>query len=237
MSETAATPAVVVPMGFRLPTPGNWFDLDLDPGTRNQSIAAMVDARVAQSPAAVHNRQVLVRLLRRTAREAEQGGMVFASMMSEVAEGVPVSASATVTLRTATAPNGLGPISDPGDVAGYLRSDDEGIGGQQGEVRVVDIPAGRAVRLQGIQEGDVSGLASGVVTLVVQYFIPVPGTPSLAVLTFATPTLALAEPFIGLFDAMAENFSYEWDEQGAAGDPGEAAVEHAGGECRDEDAG
>ena len=222
MSEAAATPAASAPTGFRLPTPGNWFDLDLDPRTRNQSIAAMVDAHVAQSPAAADNRQVLVRLLRRTAREAAQGGMIFASLMSEVAEGVPVSASATVTLRTATTSSGGASISDPADIARYLR-DRGGAGGQRAELRVVDIPAGRAVRLQGMQEGDVSGVASGVVTLVVQYFLPVPGTESLAVLTFTTPTLALAEPFAGLFDAMAENFSFEWDGD-AAFETGDGAV-------------
>jgi hypothetical protein len=234
MTETVpATPAVSPPVGFRLPTPGNWFDLDLDPRTRDESIASLVDAHVAQSPAAVHNREGLRRLLRRTAREAAQGGMIFASLMSEVAEGVPVSASATVTLRSAVSLGGA-PISNSGDIAGHLRG--QARAGWRGiEVRVAEIPTGSVVRLQGLQEGDVGGLATGVVTLVVQYFVPVPGTPSLAVLTFTTPTLALAEPFTALFDTMAENFSFEWSGDVAVHGL-DGSVAKSGGTAKDEGA-
>ena len=218
--RTASPPAP--PMGFRLATPGNWFDLDLDPRTRNESIAAMVDAHIARSAATPENRQVLVRLLRRTARDAADRGMVFASLMSEVAEGIPVSASATVTLSGALDSEERS-ISDPSRIATELRTKDGGAGRRR-EVSVVDLPAGRAVRLVGTRTGDVEGIAEGIVTHEVQSFVPVPGTRLLAVLTFTTPVLALAEPFTGLFDTMAQNFAFEWaDDVAVRARPGENA--------------
>lgn len=44
----------------------------------------------------------------------------------------------------------------------------------------------------------------------VQYFVPVPGVPSLLVLSFSTPNLPLAEVFVELFDAMAQTLQWRW---------------------------
>ncbi len=43
-----------------------------------------------------------------------------------------------------------------------------------------------------------------------QYFIPVPGTARLLVLSFSTPNLSLAPAFLELFDAMAESLHWRW---------------------------
>jgi hypothetical protein len=77
----------------------------------------------------------------------------------------------------------------PGDVAGR-------------EVAIVRLPAGRAVRLQGIFETD-PGEAESTLVEDVQHWLPVPHTGTQLVLTCSTPQLAFAEHAVPVFDAIA----------------------------------
>jgi hypothetical protein len=43
-----------------------------------------------------------------------------------------------------------------------------------------------------------------------QYFVPLPGSTDLVLLSFSTPNLGLADPMVELFDAMAESLQWRW---------------------------
>jgi hypothetical protein len=201
------------PTGFRIPTPGNWFDLDLDPRTRNQSIADLVDSRIATTPEIAERRQELVRLLRRVAREAAEGGAIFASMVSEIVTGTGMSASVLVVVRAVTADGPAeAPLTDPASLAGAVAAGREtGDGARdQPDVGVVELGCGRAVRVAGRREHELPGTSQSLLTWEVQYFIPVPSTELIMVVTFSTPALSFAEPFTGLFDTMAERLEFTY---------------------------
>jgi hypothetical protein len=196
---------------FRLATPGNWFDLDLDPATRDRSIAALVDRRAEGSPEIAARRLELKRLLRRAARESAEGGVVLASMMSEAFEGRAMSASVTLTLRSATTAAGGGPpVTDVADIAAFFRRSAQAPG-RETAVDVVRLPPGEAVRLQGRRETQVPGLVERAEGLMVQFLLPIRGTAALAILTFTTTALELAEPFAELFDTMAATLVIDWE--------------------------
>jgi hypothetical protein len=204
---------------FHIATPGNWFDLDLDldPAARDRRIAALVDARAAASPEVARRRPELRRLLRRVARECVAGGGQFASLMSEAFEGEAMSASLTVAVRAATTTLGGGePVTGVAAIADFFRrSPGAQAPGRETTVEVVSLPAGEAVRLQGLRTGYVPGLADPAEALMVQYLVPLAESPALTILTFTTPAVRLAEPFADLFDTMARTFAIEWEEQGS----------------------
>jgi hypothetical protein len=203
------------PSGFRLPTPGNWFDLDLDPRTRNQSIAQLVDSRLGGDPSLSRHRDELVRLLRRVAREAAEHNAVFASMLSEFVEGQPMAAGVNVTVAPITVDRGGTAVNDPEAVQAALSvaSRDRAADGEQREVGIVELAAGRAVRVSGLRTTQLPGGGhQSLMTSEVQYFLPVPQTNLMSVITFSTPTVALADRFAELFDAMAAGFEFFWDD-------------------------
>jgi hypothetical protein len=71
------------------------------------------------------------------------------------------------------------------------------------DVMVVDLPGGPAVRVHAISEG---GSASGAPSPVVEgvdYFIPVPGSDDLFLLSCTTPAVAIGDLLQPVFDEMA----------------------------------
>lgn len=194
-----------MPSGFRLATPANWFDLDLDPETRHDSIAALVDARIAKSPEIAPRREELVRMLLDAAHKAAANGIVFSSIMAESVDGAGMSANIAVALTAATTADKDGPaVNDPKTMAAFFR---HVAGKKQSEykqdVSIVELDSGSAVRLAGLKETPIEAEHQMLVTHTVQYFIPVPASKGLAVVTCTTPTIALGEGFSELFDALS----------------------------------
>lgn len=75
----ATVDAARSPRDFRLATPANWFDLDLNPATRRSSIQTLVEKRSGSHPQTAETRRQLVSLLEQAAKDAAEGGAVFAS--------------------------------------------------------------------------------------------------------------------------------------------------------------
>jgi len=72
----------------------------------------------------------------------------------------------------------------------------------------VDLPAGRGVKSQGptqITDPEWDGPVSA---QAFRFFLPVPGTPRLAILSFVTPNLDFVDAFADVFDAVAESLSF-----------------------------
>jgi hypothetical protein len=185
-------------------TPATWFDLDLDPATRAASIARMVEERTGAGPEEAARRVELRAVLERAAADAATQGAVYAALFSDVIEGRPVSGSLVVSLREGQGgapPAGMGPRV----VVEGLRRVLEG----QGTVEVRELPIGPAVRVRKRVHGQIAP-GEGPVAEVesVQWFVPLPGGQHLALLSFSTPTVGLAEPFGELFDAIAGTLSW-----------------------------
>jgi hypothetical protein len=79
---------------------------------------------------------------------------------------------------------------------------------------VLDLPAGRTVRVERLREwgGRVDGRHP--VSLIVQYVTAIPGTGQAAVLTFSTPALALADRLRPLFHGIAYTLRFDGLEPG-----------------------
>lgn len=192
---------------MRVATPANWFDLDLDPATSEASVERLVEERAGDAPEQAEVRAQMARLLRRASTDAARQGAVFASLLSDVVEGRPVAASLLVSLKADSADAASGDLKA---LAERLRRP---TGSNQGpaEVGVVELPAASAVRVRrrtATEPEGAGGERAEVET--VQYFVPVPGVPSLLVLSFSTPNLPLAEVFVELFDAMAQTLQWRW---------------------------
>jgi hypothetical protein len=66
-----------------------------------------------------------------------------------------------------------------------------------------DLPAGRAARIERLQEQPIPGRDERIVSLVVQYVTQIPRTGDVVVLTFSTPALGLGRELQQLFHQMA----------------------------------
>ncbi len=192
------------PKDFRVATPNNWFSLNLDPRSMQRSITRLVEARVAPGPEFEGARRELTEVLRNVAADAAEQGAVHAFMLSDVIAGRPVSASLTCTLTT-TAEE-----PDLEDVSRQLRHAAKGrLRGA--EVTVIDLPAGSAVRSRERRIDDVpEPIARRVEVESLQYFVRVPDTNALLLLSFSTPNLPIADALVELFDAIAGSLEWEY---------------------------
>jgi hypothetical protein len=194
MAPTTSPPPVA---GAVIATPAVWWDLPLDPATRDADIASLVDRRIAQVPAFGPRRAELVGLLTRLAEQAYQVGALLSSHLALVDSTRAVTANLLVAVR-------LGARSDLPLLDEVRVMDGPG---HQAEVSEVRLPsAGDAVRRLTrlrVADREFSGDA-----VLVQFFVPVPGSADLAVLTFTSPNVAEQEPLVALFDGIAATLTF-----------------------------
>jgi hypothetical protein len=77
---------------------------------------------------------------------------------------------------------------------------------------IVELPAGPAVRLRRRTDSGLAGTGGETAQAAeTQYFVPVPATDRMLVLTFATPNLGFRSEFEELFDRMAETLQWQWE--------------------------
>jgi hypothetical protein len=94
-----------------------------------------------------------------------------------------------------------------GHVAEQLSGDTGALGARP--PRLVDFPAGRAVRVERLREWSVLAGDRHPVSLLVQYIAEVPGHDQALVLTFSTPALGLAEQLRPVFHAIVSTLRFE----------------------------
>lgn len=87
--------------------------------------------------------------------------------------------------------------------------------GAPGPTEIVELPAGPAIRLRRRTDSGVAGTTGQTVPAAeTQYFVPIPATDRMLVLTFATPNLAYQDEFGDLFDRMAGTLQWQWEAAG-----------------------
>jgi hypothetical protein len=198
-----ANPAIAA--SFSIATPGDWFDIRLPHG---EAAADELAARLAGS-------------------WPGEGGPAE-ELRGIVRSLVTAAAALDVLCAYATLVNGHGRLLPAslvinafplrGQALGYVADQLSGADG----ARLVDLPAGRAVRVERLREWDVSANGRHPVSLVVQYVAEVPGSGQALVLTFSTPALGLARELKQVFHQMARTLRFERAAARGARPPGHA---------------
>jgi hypothetical protein len=195
LSDSPAPSSVT---GFWLALPPGWVSLDVDASTSAISVRRIVEIAAEKDETVAAHREGLERMLIDAAREAAAAGIQYCAAYYERIGDLGLQASLTVAIHAATEGN------DFGRMATELRDVD----GSR-TIEIVDLDAGRAVVRSGRRHSRLPGSEMALELLTRQFFIPVPDTPDLlAVVAFASPTLALEEDLIALFDAIAGSFVF-----------------------------
>jgi hypothetical protein len=180
--------------GYRLVVPDGWFSIDLEPGRRERSVAALVKRQFGGTDSAPHlTAQARQQLLAQTQAAQAAGGLEMFLSLQQVA-GVPLAASLVIYL---VPPSGT-EMMTARDLARPLTSDGR-------HASVVDLPAGQAVRAVG--RPSPTG-EQGSATL--EVFAPVPHNGEWLLLSFATPLSPLVPALTKLFDAICTTL--RWDQ-------------------------
>ncbi|RBY87092.1 hypothetical protein DQ244_17285 [Blastococcus sp. TBT05-19] len=184
---------------FRILLPPGWARVPLD-GRAPLRIKNLVTERVRDLPAPrrAELRAWLTRELTAAIEAAARQGGIDVLLSVDPVAGRPVPASGLITHV-----RGRG----DGTFESLLRT--LGSGGEGVQVRelgVVEVAGARAVRRLTSRREEVpaeDGGPGGVLTVTqVDFFVPVPGSDDLLLLTFTTPVEQLGPPLVKLFDVM-----------------------------------
>ncbi|WP_121716083.1 hypothetical protein [Streptomyces sp. E5N91] len=197
---------------FSLAVPDSWWEFDIRPEGREATVRTMVDERVRETPELAPYRADLTAMLRKMAKDAHDSGALYLGCMAENFDGVPLTATVTVSVLGAKNQQGVALSTDPRAIADSLRTI---IARREGDawrkVTTVDIPeVGPAARTYGVEDVPVAPGDSRTLRMALtQTYIPVPGTTEQVVLVSgASPVLDLAEAFHDIFDAVTGTFRF-----------------------------
>ncbi|MEV0622955.1 hypothetical protein AB0I81_57225 [Nonomuraea sp. NPDC050404] len=194
-----------LPFGFTVRVPESWYEFDVWRAGRTGDLARLVDARVAAAPELGPHRAVLLKVLREVAELAGRHGAVFGAAMTDHVEDVGTVLATLMVLHTKGRPEPEGNTVEAiasGVVAVPPRPGTPG----RRDVEIVELDAGRAVRVSGVETGELD-------SVVMQTLIPVPGGHGVLDLVLTSPHLSLAEPMLDLFDAISATLAWS-DPQG-----------------------
>lgn len=194
--------ATTSPAGYRLVLPHDWWSVDLDPVRTAGSVAALVERQWRGVDDAPHLKAQARELLHAQARDAREAGGLELYLSVGTLHGVPLSASLLVSAQ---------PLADPSELADVVERRRR----QGADVGQVDLPAGTGLRARWTQASAVPDSpeldpAQLPVTTCVDVLVPVPRAPLVLLLSFRTPMEPLAEPLVGLFDAVLTTL--RWDD-------------------------
>ncbi|SEH00446.1 hypothetical protein SAMN05444920_116181 [Nonomuraea solani] len=189
-----------LPFGFTVRVPESWYEFDVWRAGRTGDLARLVDARVAATPGLAPHRPVLLKVLREVADLAARHGAVFGAAMTDHVEDVGTVLATLMVLHTGGQADPAGNTVEAiasGIVTAPPRPDTTA----WRDVEIVELRAGRAVRVTGVE----SGQTEAVVT---QTLVPVPGGHGVLDLVLTSPHLGLAEPMLELFDAISATLAW-----------------------------
>ncbi|MEU1938609.1 hypothetical protein ACH49O_32180 [Streptomyces coeruleorubidus] len=151
-------------------------------------------------------------MLRKMAKDTHDSDALYLGCMAENFDGVPLSATLTVSILGARNKQGVTLSTDPRAIADSLRTiTPRREGDAWRKVTTVEIPeVGPAARTFGVEDVPVAQGDSRTLRMVLtQTYIPVTGTTDQVVLVSgASPMLDLAEAFHDIFDAVTSTFRF-----------------------------
>jgi hypothetical protein len=176
------------PSDYRLTVPEEWYRIALEPGVREPTIAKVIDQQFRGVGNASQLRGNARGQLLRVAQHAYGNGGMELYVSLQTAGGFPLPASLVVTLTP--------PHDDPAVLVTPERLA-KTLGNSLGQVTIVELPAGQAVRVRRRAEATI-----------LDVYVPVPESGAYLVLSFSTPLDALADAMIGLFDSVASTLRW-----------------------------
>ncbi|MFG2027426.1 hypothetical protein [Streptomyces sp. NPDC048825] len=200
--------------GFRIKVPESWWEFDVRPESRDDSIRRMVSERVRDRPELAKYRDTYTAFLQKSAADAWKSGALYCGCMAESFGGdTPITGSITVSLVGGRTQAGEPLSTDPQFMAGQLAvREAKKEGDAWRKVTTVDIPGvGPAARTYGIEDIPVPGdsLNRTIRAVLMQTFIPVPGQEGkVALIAGSSQVLDLADSFFDIFDAITSTFRF-----------------------------
>ena len=195
---TDTVPEAALP-SVELLLPATWNRLDLDPETRTASIARLADRTMKPGTAFADARARMRAEFEKAAEIGAASGAVLAFVHWSAPEGKLASASLFVALVDAIdPPDDLG-APEPAALAEALAAR------YGGEVR--ELPAGPGARVRRRSRVPAAG-GAGPEAEIVTWYVPHESGRRLAILTFSTPNVDLAEEFGEVFDALADTLRW-----------------------------
>ena len=197
---------------FSLAVPESWWEFDIRPEGRDFMIRTLVDDRVRETPELAPYRADMSSMLRKMAQDAHYSGALYLGCMAENFDGVPLSATITVSVLGSRNKQGMALSTDPRAIAESLRTiTPHREGDAWRRVTTVEIPeVGPAARTYGVEDVPVALGDSRTLRMVLsQTYVPIPGTTDqVALISGASPVLDLADAFHDIFDAVTSTFRF-----------------------------
>ncbi|MFI8997806.1 hypothetical protein [Streptomyces sp. NPDC053542] len=198
--------------GFHIKVPKSWWEFDIRPASRDDTIRQLVNERVRQRPELAEYRDTFTSFLRKSARDAWQSGALYCGCMAESYGGsAPVTASVTVSVIGAQTDDGEILPTDPQLIAQQISPRKAKRDGDAWrEVTTVEIPqVGPVARTRGIEDITVPGDERTMRAVLMQTFIPVPEQQgTVALVSGSSQVLDLADSFFDMFDAITSTFRF-----------------------------
>ncbi|GAA4141045.1 hypothetical protein AB0926_20405 [Streptomyces griseoincarnatus] len=200
--------------GFRIKVPESWWEFDVRPESRDDSIHRMVTERLRAHPELAPHRDTYISFLRKAAADAWKSGALYCGCMAETfGSDTPITGSVTVSLVGGRTSKGDPLPTDPEAVTAQLAvKEAKREGDSWRKVTTVDIPGvGPAARTYGIEDVPVPDdeLGRTIRAVLMQTFIPVPGQEGkVALVAGSSQVLDLAESFFDIFDAITSTFRF-----------------------------
>jgi hypothetical protein len=205
LSGPGGAVGVAQPSGFTLKVPDSWVEFDVWRANHTGDLARLVDARLAGTPDLKPYRGALLKMLKDVAVHAERAGAIYCAAMCEADDEAGILAASVMVLRNDGPP-------DPADntveaIASQVTSiAPSGPDAPWRQVQIVDLPAGRAVQVKGMEPAVASRPDSQIVTMLT--LVPVPGGGGVVTVVLMSPQVELAEPMLDLFDAISSTFGW-----------------------------
>lgn len=200
--------------GFRIKVPESWWEFDVRPESRDDSIRRMVNERLEGNPELAKYRDTYTEFLRKAAADAWKSGAMYCGCMADSFGGdTPITGSITVSLVGGSTRSGEPLSTDPAVMASTLAvKEAKKEGDSWRKVTTVDIPGvGPAARTYGIEDIVVpdDALKRTIRAVLMQTFIPVPGQEGkVALVAGSSQVLDLADSFFDIFDAITSTFRF-----------------------------
>ncbi len=197
--------------GFTITVPMSWWEFDVHPATREESIRRLIGRRVRENPALAEHRGTLSKFLGKAAREAHDSGAVYVGCMAQNFGAIPLTATVTVSVVGARTSDGRLLPTDPAAILTTLREKPAARDGDPWrKVTAVDIAdVGPAARTYGIEDVEEPGGGRSMRTVLMQTFIPIPGNGErVALVAGSSAVVDLADSFFDIFDAVTSTFRF-----------------------------
>lgn len=211
MSTDTQVATAGAPTGFTLRVPDAWYEFDVWRATRTGDLARELDARIGQTAELARYRRPLLKMLREAARSADRQGALFCAVMLEPVEDAGRLVASGMVFHTDGAPDP--DVNTVETIASQVSAHAATEGSPAWrQVEVVEIPAGRAVRLRGVESADPAEPTPE--SVVMQTLLPVPGGRGVVDVVLTSPQVHLAEPMLDLFEAISDTFAWTTTEDG-----------------------